>query len=303
MRWVDVVLIVLGLCASSRPCASLRVFRGRSRRPGGYSVTTAFGLRFGGLAGLLALGCAAHSPRSPRLAGAPDRPSGPLRAGLARELALAGRAGRTVRRRRPGERRHLRGSSPIRGSRSHGRIKARDNFYSDLSAVLHRLRERPTSTTSFRSIMPHSLYEVSSIRCASRRRLKRDDLMNEAVEDFDRQVRQSVFDRMGVAHIVSDRVRSRPGLACRCERELEWTRVCDSVQPWVLAASPTLFRRPSFPVRNDGPSIRVSLFGSILGLVGPMEFDPLRDTSSQLAAAVHAGRMDPTTTRPPAFLR
>ena len=43
---------------------------------------------------------------------------------------------------------------------------------------------------------------TNAIRC--------DDLMNGPVEDFYRQVRQSVFDRMGVSHVVSDRVESDP---------------------------------------------------------------------------------------------
>ncbi len=62
------------------------------------------------------------------------------------------------------------------------------------------------------------LYETLYPVAAHRRRT-RDDCMNDAVEDFKREVRQSVFDRMSVSHVVSDRFESDPGWPVKCAGE------------------------------------------------------------------------------------
>ena len=83
------------------------------------------------------------------------------------------------------------------------RIKARDQFYGDLPAVLHGI-EKTNVNDVFQIDHAAQLYELL-YPVASRRRRKGDHLMNEAVEDFNREVRQAIFDRMSVSHVVSDR--------------------------------------------------------------------------------------------------
>jgi hypothetical protein len=89
------------------------------------------------------------------------------------------------------------------------RIKARDNFYGDLRAASHGIQKTNVNDV-FQIDHAARLYELLYPVAAHRRR-KHDDCMNEAVEDFNREVRQSVFDRMSVSHVVSDRVESDPG--------------------------------------------------------------------------------------------
>ncbi len=89
------------------------------------------------------------------------------------------------------------------------RIKARDNFYGDLRATAHGI-EKTNVNDVFQIDHAARLYE-KLYPVASRRRLKRDDVMTEPVEDFKREVRQEVFNRMSVSHVVSDRFESDPG--------------------------------------------------------------------------------------------
>ncbi len=90
-----------------------------------------------------------------------------------------------------------------------GRIKARDNFYGDLRAASHGI-EKTNVNDVFQIDHAARLYE-RLYPVAARQRLKRDDPMDEAVEEFNRQVRQSVCDRMSVSHVVSDRFEADPG--------------------------------------------------------------------------------------------
>ena len=60
--------------------------------------------------------------------------------------------------------------------------------------------------------------------------------MNDAVEDFNREVRQAVFDRMSVSHVVSDRFESDPGWPVAASGNWNGRRVCHSVQPRAIAA-------------------------------------------------------------------
>jgi phage shock protein PspC (stress-responsive transcriptional regulator) len=89
------------------------------------------------------------------------------------------------------------------------RIKARDNFYGDLRAASHEIQKTNVNDV-FQIDHAAKLYELLYPVAAHRRR-KHDDAMNEAVEDFNREVRQAVFDRMSVSHVVSDRFESEPG--------------------------------------------------------------------------------------------
>ncbi len=89
------------------------------------------------------------------------------------------------------------------------RIKARDNFYGDLRAAAHGI-EKTNVNDVFQIDHAARLYE-RLYPVAARQRPKHDDLMNAPVEDFKREVRQEVFDRMSVSHVVSDKFESDPG--------------------------------------------------------------------------------------------
>jgi hypothetical protein len=89
------------------------------------------------------------------------------------------------------------------------RMKARDSFYGDLPAAACGM-EKANINDLFQLDRSARLYETL-YRVASRPRPWRDQPMNEAVDDFHRQVRQAVFDRMSISYLVSDRVESDPG--------------------------------------------------------------------------------------------
>jgi hypothetical protein len=99
------------------------------------------------------------------------------------------------------------------GDRSPGsgpfRIKARDSFYGDLPAVRAGI-EKTNVNDVFQLEHAARLYETL-YPVASWRRRMREAPMDEAVEDYRRQVRQAVFDRMNVAFVVSDRFEADPG--------------------------------------------------------------------------------------------
>ncbi len=167
-----------------------------------------FRVTLGGLTALLVLGCLPLSSRGPRFAG-----------GLIGLLALCelGWHGNSLLRVAPEE--QFLGADPVSQSLERpepdsdgdgpARIKARDNFYGDLPAASHGIQKTNVNDV-FQIDHAARLYELLYPVAAHRRR-KRDDLMDEAVEDFKRQVRQSVFDRMSVSHVVSDRFESDPG--------------------------------------------------------------------------------------------
>ncbi len=190
---------------------------GHARRPDHFSRTGAaarrvltdgcFQLAFAGVCALLLLGCVPFSSRGPRLAGS-----------LIGLLALCelGWQGNSLLQVAPVA--QFVGADSVsealqrleagleKGGRV--RIKARDNYYGDLPAVCHGF-EKTNVNDVFQIDHAAQLYETV-YPVASRRRRTRDDLMNEPVEDFHRQVRQSVFDRMSVSHVISDRVESDP---------------------------------------------------------------------------------------------
>src|SRR5262249_7475271 len=101
------------------------------------------------------------------------------------------------------------------------------------------------------------------------------DLMNEAVEDFGRQVRQSVFDRMGVAHLVSDRVENDPGWPVAASGNWNGRKFVIQANPGCL---PIAYVVPSATVSRSeeavdpGEFVRIDPRQAVL-----MEFDPLRD--------------------------
>jgi hypothetical protein len=89
------------------------------------------------------------------------------------------------------------------------RIKARDGFFGDLWATCLRI-EKTNINDVFQldhaAVLYESLYPVASRPRPFRLLMP----ANEVVEEFDRRVRQAVFDRMSVAYLISDRVEPDP---------------------------------------------------------------------------------------------
>jgi hypothetical protein len=160
-----------------------------------------------GIGGLLVAGCLVPAMRNPRLAsvlfgllaiaelgwqGYAHVPIAP-----AEQFLGVAPIGETLARLQQGRPR----SGPVR-------IKARDLFYGDLAAVCGGV-EKTNINDVFQLDKPARLYEtLYSIAAWPRRR--RDQPMNEAVDDYHRQIRQRVFDRMSVSFLVSDRVELDP---------------------------------------------------------------------------------------------
>ena len=180
-----------------------------------------FWLTLCGLAGLLAMGCLDRATRNPRLA--------TVLFGLlaVAELGWQGYAHLPVA---PAERftgvdpvgaaiRRLVGRSPRSGP---VRIKARDSFYGDLPAVCSAI-EKTNINDIFQLDHAARLYETL-YSVASRPRRRFNQPMNQAVDDFQRQVRQTVFDRMSVSFLVSDRVESDPGWPVAAEGDWHGAR-------------------------------------------------------------------------------
>jgi len=192
-----------------------------------------FWFTLGGMAALLVVGWLPAPSRSPRLA------SGFLGLLALAELGWQGyahvpiaaaerftgvdRVGETLLRlRRVSER-----SDPLR-------IKARDAFFGDLPAACLGI-EKTNINDAFQLGHAARLYETL-YPAASRPRRRRHQPMNDAVDDYRRQVRQAVFDRMSVSFLVSDRVESDPGWPV-AERG-EWHG-----SPFVIERNPTALPR------------------------------------------------------------
>ena len=204
---VFIVLVVATLCvtgSSYRPAHPSRSVEAARR----VLEDDCFRVTLGGLTALLVLGSLPLSSGGPRFAG-----------GLIGLLALCelGWHGNSLLRVASAE--QFLGADPVSQSlerpepNSDGdgtaRIKARDNFYGDLPAASHGIQKTNVNDV-FQIDHAARMYELLYPVAAHHRR-KRNDLMDEAVEDFKRQVRQSVFDRMSVSHVVSDRFESDPG--------------------------------------------------------------------------------------------
>jgi hypothetical protein len=89
------------------------------------------------------------------------------------------------------------------------RIKARDAFYGDLHAAVLGI-EKTNITDVFQLGHAARLYETL-YPVASFQRRRREDLMQSPVDDFNKEVRQAVFDRLSVRYLVSNRFEADPG--------------------------------------------------------------------------------------------
>jgi hypothetical protein len=88
------------------------------------------------------------------------------------------------------------------------RIKARDSFYGDLLSSVHGIQKTNVDDAfqiDHASVLYETLYPV-----ASRARPMAERLLTASGKESWRRIRQAVFDRMSVTHIVSDRVESDP---------------------------------------------------------------------------------------------
>jgi hypothetical protein len=114
------------------------------------------------------------------------------------------------------------------------RIKARDSFYGDLPASLHGI-EKTNVDDAFQldhaSVLYETLYPV-----ASHVRPMAERLLRPSAKESWRRIRQAVFDRMGVTHIVSDRVEPDPGWPVAADGT--WDGSC-----YVIQRNPTAMPR------------------------------------------------------------
>jgi hypothetical protein len=214
-----------------------------------------FWLALGGLMILLGMGCVYQRDRWRRTAGA--------LLGLVAVLEL-GWAGYSLIEVAPAQK--FLGHDPIgsainrlaQADRDNGpvRIKARDTFYGDLPAVSSGL-EKTNINDVCQLDQPARMYEVL-YRSTGRPRPHEANLcMKEPVADFERKVRQAVFDRMGVSYLVSDRYEPDPG----------WLSVATGQtggSPYVVALNPTALSRayvvPRATVVAEPPPYILSLF-------------------------------------------
>jgi hypothetical protein len=114
------------------------------------------------------------------------------------------------------------------------RIKARDSFFGDLPAAAHGI-EKTNVDDAFQldhsAVLYETLYPV-----ASRVRPMSERLLSPAAKDAWRRIRQAVFDRMSVTHVVSDRVELDPGWPVAAEGS--WNG-----SPFVIQRNPTAMPR------------------------------------------------------------
>ncbi len=135
------------------------------------------------------------------------------------------------------------------------RIKARDSFYGDLPAAVLGI-EKTNITDVYQLDHAARLYQLLyPVASFERRRL--ENPMQEVVDDYRRQVRQAVFDRLSVGYLVSNRFESNPG----------WPRVAQGVSgnsPWViqrnLSALPRAYVVPTATISTEKPSLALARF-------------------------------------------
>jgi len=136
------------------------------------------------------------------------------------------------------------------------RIKARDTFYDDLHAIAAGL-EKTNINDVFQLDQPARLYEVLYRPTARPRPIEARLLMREPVDDFERGVRQAIFDRMSVGYLISDRFEPDPGWPVIASGEFG-----DS--SYVIARNPTALPRayvvPAATIVNEAPPVILSLF-------------------------------------------
>jgi hypothetical protein len=135
------------------------------------------------------------------------------------------------------------------------RIKARDSFYGDLRAIMHDV-EKTNVDDAFQidhaAVLYETLYPV-----ASRVRPMADRLLSPSAKDSWRRIRQAVFDRMSVTHLVSDRFEADPGWPVDVEGVWDGS-------PFVIQRNPTALPRayvvPRVTLLPDHASVTLASF-------------------------------------------
>jgi hypothetical protein len=173
-------------------------------------------------------------------------------------------------------------ADPIR-SGPRVRIKARDSFYGDLSAIVHGI-EKTNVGDAFQLDRPATLYEAL-YPVASHVRPMSERLLSPPAKDAWRRIRQAVFDRMGVEFLVSDRIETDPPWPVAAEGT--WAGSIFVIQR-NTSAMPRAYVVPRATVLPDHPGVILS---SLAGL------DPCESvvmTADPLAGA-SPGRRQPFT--------
>ena len=157
------------------------------------------------------------------------------------------------------------------------RIKARDSFFGDLPAVVHGI-EKTNVDDAFQidhaAVLYETLYPV-----ASRVRPMAERLLSPSAKDAWRRIRQAVFDRMSVTHIVSDRVESDPGWPVAAEGTWNGSRYVIQRNP---TAMPRAYVVPGATVLPDHAGVMLTSFGdldpqaSVAMSVDPLDSLPLQ---------------------------
>jgi len=136
------------------------------------------------------------------------------------------------------------------------RIKARDAFFGDLPAIclgIEKTNINDVFQLDHTAVLYESLYPVASRPRPFRQLMP----ANEVVEEFDRRVRQAVFDRLSVAYLISDRVEPDP----------PWPVVAEGLSnrsKFVIQRNPSALPRayvvPIGTVVPEGASLALSYF-------------------------------------------
>ena len=137
------------------------------------------------------------------------------------------------------------------------RIRARDSFFLDLQAVRYGI-EKTNINDVFQLQHAAALYETL-YAVATRTQETIETPMSLAVEDYRQQVRQGVFDRMGVSSLVSDRIEPDPPWPVQSQGQ-------DSARGYVIQQNPTALPRayvvPRAEVITNEPAMILSRFRS-----------------------------------------
>jgi hypothetical protein len=157
------------------------------------------------------------------------------------------------------------------------RVKARDSFYGDLPAAVLGI-EKTNITDVFQLGHAARLYETL-YAVASFQRRWRDDPMQTAIDDYRKELRQAVFDRLSVGYLISNRFEDDPG----------WPVVASGVSgqsSWVIQRNPSALPRayvvPTATISGDRARLTLPRFLE----VDPretvfMHTDPLRRVDDQ----------------------
>ena len=137
------------------------------------------------------------------------------------------------------------------------RIRARDAFFLDLQAVRYGI-EKTNINDVFQLQHAASLYETL-YPVATRTQPPIETPMSLAVEDYRRQVRQGVFDRMGVSALVSDRIEPDPPWPVLSQGRAGGRDYVIQQNP---AALPRAYVVPRAEVIADEPAMILSRFRS-----------------------------------------